>query len=468
MGKQRGAQMEYRTEHDSMGEIKVPKDALYGAQTQRAVNNFKFSGRRMPEAFVRSLACIKAAAALANGELALLPENHVKAICAAAEAIADGQYPDHFPVDIFQTGSGTSTNMNMNEVLAQLASKAVGEKIHANDDVNRSQSSNDVIPGCIQVSVALEIKNQLLPALNGLKAGMLSKADSVRQVVKTGRTHLMDAMPLTLGQELDTFRYQLSETYDRFVNLEKRLGALPLGGTAVGTGVNAMPAFAGKLVVHLNRITGYEFSICDNASSRMAAQDVSLECSACFRSLAVVLTKLCNDLRWMSSGPIAGLAEIELAPLQPGSSIMPGKVNPVIPEAVAMIAADVMGMDASIAIAAQSGNFQLNVMLPLIADKLLTSASLLSKACTSMGETIRTFSVNQDSIRETLYRNPILVTALNSIVGYEKAAEIAKRAYAESRAVIEVALEETDLTRAELTGLLDPARLAHPYDADIA
>lgn len=447
--------MKYRVEKDSMGEVQVPEDALYGAQTTRAAMNFSFSERRLPARFLQRLALIKAAAASANRRIGVLPDDKAERIMASALQIADGAYLDQFPLDVFQTGSGTSTNMNMNEVIARLA----GEDVHPNDDVNRSQSSNDVIPTCIQLSTALELEADLLPATERLAGVISARSEELRSVVKTGRTHLMDAMPITLGQELGAWAFQVDECGNRLHDLLPRLKALPLGGTAVGTGVNCPADFPAAAIATISSLTGFEFSAAENRFARMAGQDVAAECSACLRSLSVVLTKIANDLRWMSSGPQAGLAEIELRALQPGSSIMPGKVNPVIPEAVVMIGAEVMGNDVTVAQAAQSGNFQLNVMLPLIAEKLLTGIGLLARACDSLCGTVADFTVNEAHLSELLRRNPILVTALNSRIGYDKAAVIAKRAYAEQRDVIDVAEEETDIPRRELERLLDPAGL---------
>lgn len=450
--------MKHRIEHDSMGEVKVPAEALYGAQTQRAIDNFRFSSRTMPEMFIRRLALIKAAAAEANLALDLLPKVKADTIVSQALLVASGEHMGHFPIDVFQTGSGTSTNMNMNEVLARLA----GNDVHPNDDVNLSQSSNDVIPTCLQVSTALEFEEVLLPALDLLAETIEQKAGDTSDIVKTGRTHLMDAMPITFGQELGGWAFQVRECIERFNDLMPRLRALPLGGTAVGTGVNCPPGFADLAIAAITRWSGSHFRAVENRFSRMAAQDVAVECSAAMRGTAVVLMKVANDLRWMSSGPLSGLGEIELAPLQPGSSIMPGKVNPVVPEAVAMIAAEIMGNDVTIGIAGQSGNFQLNVMLPLISYKLLSGTGLLANACDAIGDTIAGFSVNEDNINESLRLNPILVTALNSRIGYEAAAAIAKKAYAEKRPIIDVAEEETDIPRTELEELMDPVWLARP------
>lgn len=458
--------MEYRTEQDSMGEVNVPREARYGAQTQRAVDNFRFSDRRLPVSFIHRLALIKAAAARANLELELISKDVAIAIMDAAESVARGEHDDQFPVDVFQTGSGTSTNMNMNEVLANLATASLGETVHPNDIVNMSQSSNDIIPTCIHVSASLDLEHDLIPAAERLRVTILDKGKELEAVVKTGRTHLMDAMPLTFEQELSGWAWQIGESVERMNDALERLRELPLGGTAVGTGVNCPPEFPGLAVGTLNEICDATFSICPNAFSRMSGQESALECSAVLKSLAVTLMKISNDLRWMSSGPLAGLAEIELKPLQPGSSIMPGKVNPVVPEAVAMIAADIIGNDATITVAAQSGNFQLNVMLPIIAEKLLEGISLLARASDAIAETVSTFTVNAERLESVLGRNPILVTALNSRIGYEKAAAIAKKAYSEGRSILEVAAEETDIPEDELKSLLDPAKLARPGEQD--
>jgi len=450
----------YRTERDSMGELQVPEDALWGAQTQRAINNFPISGMRMPRAFIRALGLVKWAAAGANAELALLGSNKAVAIQKAALSVAAGDHDEQFPVDVFQTGSGTSSNMNANEVIARLASATLGKPVHANDDVNMSQSSNDVIPTCLHVSAALGIKESLLPALEYLSGVLQQKAEENREVVKTGRTHLMDAMPVTLGQELDGWHAQIDHGRDRLTDTMRRLTALAQGGTAVGTGINAHPRFGSKVALLLGEHSGLEFRQADCLFESLSSQDTAVETSGQLRVLAVSLMKIANDLRWMNSGPLAGIAEIELPALQPGSSIMPGKVNPVIPEAVAMVAAQVMGNDATIAIAGQSGNFQLNVMLPVVASNLLQSIEILANASRCLADgAIAGFTVNTGSINRALDRNPILVTALNPVIGYEAGAAVAKKAYAQGRPVREVARELTDLTDEELERLLDPAAL---------
>jgi fumarate hydratase, class II len=445
---------------DSMGELEVPAGALYGAQTQRAVENFPISGQPMPAAFLHALARVKAAAARANAELGGLDAARAEAIVAAAEAVVAGRHAGQFPVDVFQTGSGTSSNMNMNEVLASLASAACGLPVHPNDDVNRAQSSNDVVPSAIQVAAAERLAGAVLPAIDRLAAAIAARAEELAGVVKTGRTHLMDAMPLTFGQELSAWRAQLENAAAGLRACQPRLHALPLGGTAVGTGINAPPGFAERAIAHLAADCGIPFRAAANRFEGIAGQQAALELSAQLGVLAVALGKIANDLRWMNSGPLAGLGEIELPALQPGSSIMPGKVNPVVPEAVAMLAAHVLGAHATITLAAQGGNFQLNVMLPLIAQQLLPPMDWLARAMDLLGSrAIAGFRVRHARIAEALARNPVLVTALNPLIGYEKAAAIAKRAYRENRPVFEVALEDSGLDAATLRAALDPLRL---------
>jgi fumarate hydratase, class II len=454
--------MKTRTESDSMGTIEVPADALYGAQTQRAVNNFTLSNTPLPASFIRAVAHIKKAAAQANSELELLDGKMADAIVVACEQLIAGGHADQFPVDIFQTGSGTSTNMNVNEVLAHLASESLDQLVSANDHVNMSQSSNDVIPTAIHVSAALAIHNQLQPGLEHLHGTLLGKAEQLQEVVKTGRTHLMDAMPVTMGQELRGWASQIAGNHHRLAHTLSQLAQVAQGGTAVGTGINAHPEFASLFAEKLSENTGLEFVTSDNFFAAIGSQDVAVSTSGQLKTLAVSLMKMANDLRWMNSGPLAGLGEIELEALQPGSSIMPGKVNPVIPEAVAMASAQVMGNDTAITVAGQSGNFELNVMLPLIAHNLLSSIELMSNASRALADkAIASFRVRQDVLTRALARNPILVTALNPIIGYQKAAAIAKRAYAESRPIIEVAAEDTDLNLEELERLLDPQKLTN-------
>ncbi len=450
---------QFRIEHDSMGELKVPAKALYGAQTQRAVDNFPISGMHMPRDFIRALGLIKAAAADANFLLGHLKKNQAHAIRKAALAVAEGQYDDQFPIDVFQTGSGTSTNMNANEVIAHVASLG-SMKVHPNDHVNYGQSSNDVIPTTIHVSATLTTSQRLLPALKHLKRTIERRSRELRNVPKTGRTHLMDAMPVTFGQELSGWAAQIGSAIERIQDSLMRMRRLPLGGTAVGTGINADPKFGLAVARELKKLTGVSFESAGNYFEGMAAQDAAVELSGQLKALAVALMKIANDLRWMNSGPLAGLGEIELPALQPGSSIMPGKVNPVIPEATAMVAAQVIGNDAAITIAGQSGNFQLNVMLPLVAHNLLQSIGILANVSVLLADkAIAGFKVNTARVKEALAKNPILVTALNPVIGYEKGAATAKQAYKEKRPILDVALETTGLSKADLQKLLDPMAL---------
>ena len=447
---------DFRTEHDSMGELKVPAKAMYGAQTQRAIDNFPISGLHLPRAFIRALGLIKAAAAEANLALGHLKKGQAAAIRKAALAVAEGQHDDQFPIDVFQTGSGTSTNMNANEVIAHLAQKA-GNKVHPNDHVNYGQSSNDVIPTAIHVSATLTTHEELLPALKHLKRVIDRRAGELRNVPKTGRTHLMDAMPVTFGQELSGWSAQIESAIERIGDSLQRMRQLPLGGTAVGTGINADPKFGPNVARELKKLTDVRFDSGGNYFEGMAAQDAAVELSGQLKTLAVALMKIANDLRWMNSGPLAGLGEIELPALQPGSSIMPGKVNPVIPEATAMVAAQVIGNDAAITVAGQSGNFQLNVMLPLIAYNLLQSIHILANATRLLADkAMAGFRVNTDRVNQALAMNPILVTALNPVIGYEKGAAIAKQAYKEKRPIMDVAVEQSGLSKEELKKLLDP------------
>ncbi|MHC5134203.1 class II fumarate hydratase [Pseudomonas glycinis] len=449
-----------RIERDSMGELQVPVDALYGAQTQRAVDNFPISGKPMPTQFVRALILAKAAAARANVELNQISAAQGKAISDAAQGLLEGDFMQHFPVDIFQTGSGTSSNMNANEVIATLASRMLGEPVNANDHVNCGQSSNDIIPTTIHVSAALALHEQLLPALLHLVQAIERKAEQVHHHVKTGRTHLMDAMPVRMSQVLNGWAQQLKANIGHLQDLLPSLQALSQGGTAVGTGINAHPEFAARFSRHLSQLTDVQFTPGKDLFALIGSQDTAVSVSGQLKATAVSLMKIANDLRWMNSGPLAGLGEIELQALQPGSSIMPGKVNPVIPEATAMVAAQVIGNDSVITVAGQSGNFELNVMLPIIAHNLLSSIELLANSSRLLGDkAIATFKVNESRLQEALSRNPILVTALNPIIGYQKAAEIAKQAYKEGRAVIDVALEHTDLSRSQLEELLNPEKL---------
>lgn len=453
-------QDDFRIERDSLGELKVPASALWGPQTQRAVENFPISGLRMPRDFIRALGLIKWAAATANLELDALDAKRAAAIQKAALEVAEGQHDAQFPVDVFQTGSGTSSNMNANEVIAHLAAQYAGVAVHPNDHVNMSQSSNDVIPTAIHLSALLGIEQHLLPALAYLSAVISRRIGEIGEIVKTGRTHLMDALPVTFGQEMSGWRAQVDNGSARIMECRARLQLLALGGTAVGTGVNAPPRFAARAARYLSVKSGLELRPSPNYFESLSSQDTAVELSGQLKTLAVSFAKIGNDLRWMNSGPLAGIGEITLPALQPGSSIMPGKVNPVIPEAVTMVAAQVIGNDATITVAGQSGNFQLNVMLPVIAYNLLQSIELLSNSARVLADTaIAGFTVNTAQVDAALERNPILITALNPVIGYELGAKIAKQAYAERRPVRDVAAEQTQLPAEELQKLLDPREL---------
>ncbi len=454
----------YRVEKDSLGDVRIPKKALWGAQTQRAIKNFPVSGITFDfpfgASFIKSLGIIKAAAARANSNLNLLDKKRAKAIVLASSEINDGKHNDQFPVDIFQTGSGTSTNMNANEVIANISSSISGLKISPNDHVNMSQSSNDVIPTAINISSYYDLTQRLMPSIKKLANCIDKKIISVDKITKTGRTHLMDAMPITMGQELSAWRDALSNSEKVLNRISNDMLRLPQGGTAVGTGINAHRNFSKEFSKEVSKFINAKVSPSNNFFQSLSLQDSSVRLSSELRNLATILMKICNDLRWMNSGPLSGIGEIELQALQPGSSIMPGKVNPVIPESVAMVCADVIGNDVTVALSVQSGNFQLNVMLPVIAYNLLKSINILSGGMNILADkAIKTFKVNKKNIDKSLARNPILVTALNPVVGYLKAADIAKKAYAQGRPIIDVALEETDLSKDKLLRLLDPASL---------
>ena len=450
----------FRTEKDSMGELKVPADALYGAQTQRAVENFPISDLVMPRQFIRALGLIKTACAAANTELGLMDQDIEAVVKQAAMSVAGGEYDHHFPIDVFQTGSGTSTNMNANEVIAHLANNLSDKEVHPNDHVNMSQSSNDVIPTAIHVSACLQIEEELKPALEYLRKTLKNKAAECEKFVKTGRTHLMDAMPVTMGQEVNAWAQQVDYASKRIDDSMQRLRQLAQGGTAVGSGINADEKFGDLVAKHLAQLSDIKFESKPNKFEGLATQDTAVEMSGQLKALAVSLMKIANDLRWMNSGPLAGLGEIALPALQPGSSIMPGKVNPVIPEAVAMVSTQVVGNDATITMAGQSGTFQLNVMLPVIAFNLLQSIQILSSACTVLADkAIKDFTVNEEHLNEALSKNPILVTAMNRVIGYEKGAAIAKQAYKSGKPVFDVAKEMTDLSDDQIKKLLDPAAL---------
>ncbi|MBQ4834451.1 class II fumarate hydratase [Pseudoalteromonas sp. MMG010] len=451
---------QFRTESDSMGELKVPSNALYQAQTQRAVNNFSISQLTMPQQFISALAYIKQAAAQSNKELGHLTASKADAIEQACQEVIDGKHSSHFPVDVFQTGSGTSSNMNMNEVIATLASKHGIEQIHPNDDVNMGQSSNDVIPSTIAVSSAINVVYELLPSLDSLSQALENKKAEVGHIVKTGRTHLMDAMPVTFEQTLSAWQSQINNASAGIRHSLERVCELAQGGTAVGTGVNADPLFAKTFTKNLSASVGIRFSPSNNFFYNIGSQDAIVALSGQLKVLAVAQMKIANDLRWMNSGPLAGLGEIELESLQPGSSIMPGKVNPVIPEAAAMVSAQVIGNDATITVAGQAGNFELNVMLPVIAYNILQSIELLANSAQALAnKAITSFTVKQENINKALAKNPILVTALNPVIGYEKAAAIAKLAYKNAEPIIDVAQRETSISRSELEELLNPEKL---------
>jgi fumarate hydratase class II len=452
---------EQRTVRDTLGELQIPAGALWGAQTQRAVQNFGLGGMPMPPRFIAALGLVKWAAAQANAELGQLDPVMAEAIATAALEVAAGKHVAEFPVDVFQTGSGTSSNMNANEVIAALAERHLGSPVHPNDHVNRGQSSNDTIPTAIHVAAMLELRQQVLPALEGLGAAIAAAAERMAGEIKTGRTHLMDALPLRMSDELGAWRSQVLDCVERLRSTETRLSRLAQGGTAIGTGLNAHPDFGRRVASLLAERTGLPFEPASDLFAALAAQDTAVELSGQLRVTAVCLMKIANDLRWLNSGPLAGLGEITLPALQPGSSIMPGKVNPVIPEAVAMACAAVIGNDAAVTIAGQSGNFQLNVMLPLIAYELLQSESLIANAAAALaGKAIAGMRPESGRLRRALQLNPVLVTALNPLIGYDRSAEIAKRAYSEGRPVIDVAAEVTGIDRRELERLLDPGRLA--------
>ena len=456
--------MKYRIEKDSLGDVKVPQKALWGAQTQRALDNFTISGIKFAfpfgRSFIEALGIIKFSAAAANQKLKLLSAKKAAPIKAASKDVIKGLYDDAFPLDVFQTGSGTSTNMNANEVIANLASKASKLSIDANDDVNMSQSSNDVIPTAICISALIDMHRLLLPNLDILIKSIDTKMLKLKGKVKTGRTHLMDAMPIDFSQELSGWKAQLEASKRSLVTATNRMNELSQGGTAIGTGINSHKDFSKNFCIQVNQVSKLKTKPAKNFFQGLSSVDNAVELSSALKNLSIVLMKISNDLRWMNSGPLTGLGEIELEALQPGSSIMPGKVNPVIPEAVAMACADVIGNDTSITVAGQSGNFQLNVMLPVVAYNLLKSINLLGNAMPlHANKAIKTFKVNTKNIDESLSKNPILVTALNRIIGYSKAAAIAKKAYKENKPIIDIAHEETGMSKAELKKLLNPSKL---------
>ncbi|MGW6420939.1 class II fumarate hydratase [Streptomyces sp. NPDC055055] len=460
----------YRIEHDSMGEVRVPAHAKWRAQTQRAVENFPVSGQRLERAHIEALARIKAAAATVNAELGVIDEDRARAIVAAAAEVADGRWDDHFPVDVFQTGSGTSSNMNTNEVLATLATERLpeGREVHPNDHVNASQSSNDVFPSSIHIAATGAVTHDLIPALDHLAAALERKSAEFASVVKSGRTHLMDATPVTLGQEFGGYAAQVRYGVERLRGALPRLAELPLGGTAVGTGINTPAGFSAAVIAEVARATGLPLTEARDHFEAQGARDGLVETSGQLRTLAVSLTKIANDLRWMASGPRTGLAEINLPDLQPGSSIMPGKVNPVIPEAVLMVAAQVTGNDTTVAVAGAAGNFELNVMLPVMAKNLLESVRLLANASRLLADrTVDGITANVDRAREYAESSPSVVTPLNKYIGYEEAAKVAKRSLAERKTIREVVIESGyvergDLTVEQLDEALDVLRMTHP------
>ncbi|WP_405684895.1 class II fumarate hydratase [Streptomyces sp. NBC_00057] len=459
---------DFRIEHDSMGEVRVPKDARWRAQTQRAVENFPISGQRLERAHIEALARIKAAAAKVNAELKVLAPDIALAIQEAAEEVAEGRWDAHFPIDVFQTGSGTSSNMNTNEVVATLATERLGRKVHPNDHVNASQSSNDVFPSSIHIAATAAVTGELIPALDHLAAALERKSAEFATVVKSGRTHLMDATPVTLGQEFGGYAAQVRYGIERLRASLPRLAELPLGGTAVGTGINTPPGFSAAVIAEVARATGLPLTEARDHFEAQGARDGLVETSGQLRTLAVSLTKISNDLRWMASGPRTGLAEISLPDLQPGSSIMPGKVNPVIPEAVLMVAAQVMGNDQTVAVAGAAGNFELNVMLPVIAKNLLESVRLLANVSRLLADrTVDGITANVERAREYAESSPSVVTPLNKYIGYEEAAKVAKKSLAERRTIREVVLdsgyvERGDLTVEQLDEALDVLRMTRP------
>jgi fumarate hydratase class II len=442
----------FRVEHDSMGEVRVPAAAKWAAQTQRAVENFPVSGRGLEPAHIAALGQIKAAAATVNAELGVLDKDLAGAIAEAAREVADGRWDDQFPIDVFQTGSGTSSNMNTNEVVATLAQERLGRPVHPNDHVNASQSSNDVFPSSIHIAATGAVLNDLIPALRHLEAALARKAGEFRAVVKSGRTHLMDATPVTLGQEFGGYAAQVGHGVQRLEAVLPRLAELPLGGTAVGTGINTPEGFAARVIAEIARATGLPLTEARDHFEAQGARDGLVEASGALRTIAVSLTKIVNDLRWMGSGPRAGLAEIRLPDLQPGSSIMPGKVNPVIPEAVAQVAAQVIGNDAAVAFGGASGNFELNVMLPMLARNVLESVTLLANASRLLADRcVDGIEADEGRMREYAESSPSIVTPLNRYIGYEEAAKVAKQALAERRTIREVVLERGYVADGKLT-----------------
>lgn len=459
---------EYRVEHDSMGEVRVPAHAKWRAQTQRAVENFPVSGQRLERAHIQALAQVKGAAAKVNAELGVLDKDIALAVQEAAEEVAEGRWDEHFPIDVFQTGSGTSSNMNTNEVIATLASERLGAPVHPNDHVNASQSSNDVFPSSIHIAATAAVTHDLVPALEHLAEALERKSAEFADVVKSGRTHLMDATPVTLGQEFGGYAAQVRHGVERLHASLPRLAELPLGGTAVGTGINTPPGFSPAVIAEVARVTGLPLTEARDHFEAQGARDGIVETSGQLRTIAGGLTKISNDLRWMASGPRTGLAEITLPDLQPGSSIMPGKVNPVIPEAVLQVAVQVVGNDATVGAAGAAGNFELNVMLPVIAKNVLESVRLLANVSRLLADrTVDGITANVERAREYAESSPSVVTPLNKYLGYEEAAKVAKKALAERKTIREVVLESGyvergDLTAQQLDEALDVLSMTRP------
>ncbi len=458
--------MKYRKEKDSLGTVTVPEDAYYGASTQRAINNFPISGLRFSRSFIFSLAMIKKCAAMVNGELGLLDEKISKSIVASAQEIMEGKFDTQFPVDVFQTGSGTSTNMNMNEVIASRANETItGEKggkipVHPNDHVNLGQSSNDVIPSALHISALTRIKGRLVPALLRLKKSLLHKTSEMGDVKKIGRTHLQDAVPMFLGQEFSGYARQVALGIKRIEAVEDRLAELALGGTAVGNGLNTHPDFAKKVVALISKYSNLNFTEAENHFEAQGAQDAAVETSGALKTIAVSLVKICNDIRWLASGPRCGLGEISIPSVQPGSSIMPGKINPVIPEAVIQAAVQVMGNDTTIMIGGQAGNFELNVMLPVIAYNLLQSIDLLSSGADVLAEKcIDGIGANRGNCAGNIEKSLALATYLVPHIGYDKAAAIANKAHETGKTIIQVASEEEILSEKELKKIFNGLKM---------
>jgi fumarate hydratase, class II len=458
---------EFRTEHDSMGEVRVPLDALWRAQTQRAIDNFPISGITLEPRHIHALAAVKAAAATVNEALEVITANQAAAIRDAAAVVMSGDHDDQFPLDVFQTGSGTSSNMNMNEVLATLASRA-GVDVHPNDQVNASQSSNDTFPTSIHVAAAMAVAEDLQPALDVLATSLEAKAAEFAEMVKSGRTHLMDATPVMLGQEFGGYAATVRLASERLDSVLPRVRELPLGGTAVGTGINTPPGFAARVIEELSTLTGQPFTEARNHFEAQGTRDSLVELSGVLRTIAVGLTKICNDLRWMSSGPTTGLAEIHLPDLQPGSSIMPGKVNPVLPEATLMVCAQVIGNDATVATAGASGSFELNVMMPVMARALLESTRILATSTRLLAERcVDGITADTDRMRRYAESSPSVVTPLNKYIGYEEASKVAKESLKAGRTIREQVLEmgyvdRGDLTLEQLDAALDVERMTRP------